>query len=260
MLNTTDLKRDSITSSNGPPPAYEQPSTGDYGFFVASDTKAPLPPPELLEPAPSPPEDPYAQVPQEPVIAYAALDVSNALVPSVSKASSSWCLFSRRTPIKEGEITPPSTTTYIQAIDLSFSFTRPPPMGLAYPLDFPPMTHLPIGRYSLDKGFPALPPTSLVVPHPFVTHDINERDWITFLEDVRRTAALSGRERGMALGIPFAMQMGFAAFFVSKYIKRRMRKRKLVDVAQVVDAWNQVFFHPRRLEVVLMRGSERVSG
>lgn len=78
-------------------------------------------------------------------------------------------------------VTAPALPTYavVSAPNPQLSFSRLPPKNLTYPRDFPPMMHLAIGKKTLDKGFLALPPESPIYPHPFVTHDVNERDWLT---------------------------------------------------------------------------------
>lgn len=58
----------------------------------------------------------------------------------------------------------------------STSFSRPPPGTLPYS-SFDPIFLVCRGQY-LYKGFLSLPPPSKAVPHPFITHDINEGDWL----------------------------------------------------------------------------------
>ena len=56
-------------------------------------------------------------------------------------------------------------------------FARQPPSGNAYP-EFQPMHLTSIGQY-LSRGFPQRQPPSNADPHPFVTHDVAEEDWLT---------------------------------------------------------------------------------
>ena len=58
------------------------------------------------------------------------------------------------------------------------SFTRVPSKDVMYP-SFQPMFLVATGK-TLDKGFPNAPPPSKLNPHPFVSHDINEGDWIGY--------------------------------------------------------------------------------
>jgi hypothetical protein len=55
------------------------------------------------------------------------------------------------------------------------SFSRTAPPHLPYNL-FPPMCLVANGNH-LNTGFPLLSPPSVLQPHPFVTHDVNEEDW-----------------------------------------------------------------------------------
>ena len=44
---------------------------------------------------------------------------------------------------------------------------------------------------TLDKGFPyASPACEMDGPHPFVTHDVAEDDWVRFLADVQGAGGL----------------------------------------------------------------------
>lgn len=62
---------------------------------------------------------------------------------------------------------------------LSFSRARAQGPGSTYG-QFKPMFLLASSEKStsLSKGFPMAPPPSKEDPHPFVTHDINEIDWL----------------------------------------------------------------------------------
>ena len=59
------------------------------------------------------------------------------------------------------------------------SFTRVPSMDVLYP-SFQPLFLVATGK-TLDKGFPNASPPSKSNPHPFVSHDINEGDWIRYV-------------------------------------------------------------------------------
>jgi hypothetical protein len=58
-------------------------------------------------------------------------------------------------------------------------FSRVPPKELSH-ISFQPMFLLCNGK-TLDKGFPRAPPPSSVQPHPFISHDITEDDWLRFV-------------------------------------------------------------------------------
>jgi hypothetical protein len=59
------------------------------------------------------------------------------------------------------------------------SFSRAPPPHYSYP-PFPHTYLISTGK-NLDHGFPILPPPSDVQPHPFVSHDVNEGDWVRYV-------------------------------------------------------------------------------
>jgi len=168
-----------------PPPAYEQ-FVG--GFFVAGDVKP--------NPDSTTPEDqtaveqstpPAYAPPATPTQAHVAWTAAEQHAHPPPSAKGNWRFFSLGKPKRQSADTlppppPPAATVVVDRN--SQSFTRSPPPELSYPLDFPPMTHLPIGRHSLDRGFPSSPPETLVVPHPFVSHDVNELDWLTYVNDL----------------------------------------------------------------------------
>lgn len=54
-------------------------------------------------------------------------------------------------------------------------FSRPPPPNLSYD-EFSPIYLTACGT-GLDTGFPMLPPSSSLHPHPFTSHDVCEADW-----------------------------------------------------------------------------------
>ncbi|KAF8601381.1 hypothetical protein BDV93DRAFT_495760, partial [Ceratobasidium sp. AG-I] len=56
------------------------------------------------------------------------------------------------------------------------------------------------------------------------------------------------------------MNMGLTGFFVTRAIESGMKTKKTGNVAGLLDIWNERFFHPRRLEVILCRGDYRESG
>ena len=59
------------------------------------------------------------------------------------------------------------------------SFTRVPSRDVMYP-SFQPMFLVASGK-TLDKGFPYASPPSKSNPHPFLSHDVNEGDWIRYV-------------------------------------------------------------------------------
>ena len=89
------------------------------------------------------------------------------------------------------------------------SFARAPANDLPYG-PFPTAT---LYAYSDDlqaDGFPKDPPTCACAPapHPFVTHDVSEEDWASFLDDVRGAGGLSPVNSLIAGAAPIAVRAG----------------------------------------------------
>jgi hypothetical protein len=136
------------------------------------------------------------------------------------------------------------------------SFSRPAPPYLPYSM-FPPM-YLTANDNRLDKGFPLLLPPSALQPHPFATHDVNEGDWTRLINDLQKTASLSGHERIAAGGLGMLVPGGILpGMILSSLLKGQMRDNKRKPIGELIDVWNYYFFHPRRLEVILAHGLSR---
>ncbi|KZT23391.1 hypothetical protein NEOLEDRAFT_1049519, partial [Neolentinus lepideus HHB14362 ss-1] len=132
------------------------------------------------------------------------------------------------------------------------SFSRPVPQYVAYE-PFPTMVTLGLGK-DLGDGFMEMPPPSVVQPHPFARHDVQEADWLRFLADIKAAGKLSTRENVTAAVLPMTMNLGLTGMLVSKGIQNRQIKKKQEPCGRLVDAWNSYFFLPRRLEVILAKG------
>ncbi|KDQ60004.1 hypothetical protein JAAARDRAFT_191439 [Jaapia argillacea MUCL 33604] len=147
------------------------------------------------------------------------------------------------------------------------SFSRPVPPYLPY-MPFAPMTIYANGRH-LSSGFPTTLPLAVSPEaHPFATHDIQELDWVSFLGSLKEAGTLKGGEKfvgsalvlGIAGGLTFGIAGGVTGVIVGKAMHYRMMKKKCLAVGELINIWNQVFFHPRKMEVVLAKGPERLSG
>ncbi|KAI6099759.1 hypothetical protein F5141DRAFT_1143415 [Pisolithus sp. B1] len=139
------------------------------------------------------------------------------------------------------------------------SWQRPPPSSLPYN-QFPPMCLISNGK-ELAKGFPELPPPCQLAPHPFATHDVTEEDWKRFLTDVKKGASLTGAQRIKSNVIPLVAGLSFVGgLFMTHAIEQKMKSKNRTAAGDIVDHWNHYFFGPRRMEVVLSQGSERLSG
>ncbi|KAI0699183.1 hypothetical protein C8T65DRAFT_710052 [Cerioporus squamosus] len=133
------------------------------------------------------------------------------------------------------------------------SFGRPPAPGAPYSM-FPAMVLIGKGS-TLDRGFPYIPPDTPLVPHPFVTHDVNEQDWRRFLHDMRVAGSLSPMNRVVAGLAPLALGIGIIfGFFIVKGVDSLMKRTKKGPVSQLIDAWNHFFFHPRCIHIGLTQG------
>lgn len=139
------------------------------------------------------------------------------------------------------------------------SFQRPPRPDLPYA----PFAQTPLmtAGSELDKGFPLIAPPSTTVPHPFVTHDVGEEDWLRFLYDAKTASKLSPVDRVKSTVAPMAMQMSIGiGYLVSKAIMKRQKDKKATAVGQFIDNWNNHFFHPRHIHIVLAQGTLSYSG
>ncbi|EKM56386.1 uncharacterized protein PHACADRAFT_207639 [Phanerochaete carnosa HHB-10118-sp] len=132
------------------------------------------------------------------------------------------------------------------------SFSRPLRRELPYN-PFPPMTALGFGA-TLDQGFSTVPPTTVVNPHPFVTHDVCEEDWTRFVGDLQKVGTLSPMNKIVAGVAPIGLGIGLAGIFVSRAIERRMKSKTSAPATQIVDHWNNYFFWPRGMQVDLIHG------
>lgn len=107
-------------------------------------------------------------------------------------------------------------------------------------------------------------PETIVTPHPFTTHDIREEDWFWFLSAVKGAAAGAGVDLTSIPGVtPVATFMAVSfglGRLVNVGIDAHLKSKKKGPMAEVFDSWNQHFFHPRRLDVILARGRFCYSG
>jgi len=93
------------------------------------------------------------------------------------------------------------------------------------------------------------PPARAGDQHPFASHDVTEEDWHKFLKDLDKTAHLSPTQR---LGNFFKHN--------SQGVQERLKQDRMEPVGDYLLAWNQYFFQPRRMSVVLALGNQRYSG
>ncbi|KAI6164973.1 hypothetical protein EDD17DRAFT_1872070 [Pisolithus thermaeus] len=87
----------------------------------------------------------------------------------------------------------------------------------------------------MEQFYDQIPRMPLVLD----THDVYHHDWIRFMND---------------------LALGWAGKLPLPDLSRGPPPRRSVLVADLVDLWNESFFLPRRVEVVLCKGHERRSG
>ncbi|KAJ7093818.1 hypothetical protein B0H15DRAFT_947157 [Mycena belliarum] len=138
------------------------------------------------------------------------------------------------------------------------ALSRPPPPDLPRTA-FQPM-YLLADANSLRAGFPVVLPPSPRTPHPFAVHDVCEADWKQFLDDMRTLAHLSPQETATAYGVPILSALPLINVAVASAITHHIKRKKPRLVSLLVDKWNHHFFHPRGMEVILMRGQTKLSG
>ncbi|KAH8817745.1 hypothetical protein DL96DRAFT_1623226 [Flagelloscypha sp. PMI_526] len=144
-------------------------------------------------------------------------------------------------------------------VDYTASWNRPPPAGLPN-LSFEPTFLTPQVRNSLSKGFPASPPPTDLLPHPFVTHNVTELDWQNFVDHIAEGAKLTKKEREIARrNIPILNIVPIVGQALQYGTEAYLRSKKPASAANVVDSWNHHFFHPRKLQVALYKGPECIS-
>ncbi|KAI6039886.1 hypothetical protein EDC04DRAFT_1621197 [Pisolithus marmoratus] len=207
----------------------------------------PGPPPGYLQPPSDYPPQGYSPYPQE--IPHSAAYNPATLPPTHLD----------RTPSPNGKEVGLSLASFFGNQGPPSSWQRPPPSNMPYN-QFPPMCLISNGK-ELTKGFPELPPPCQLAPHPFATHDVTEEDWKRFLTDVKKGASLSGAQRIKSNVIPLVAGLSFVGgLFMTHAIEQKMKSKNRTAAGDVVDHWNHYFFGPRRMEVVLCQGSERLSG
>ncbi|KAF8739143.1 Cytochrome C1 family, partial [Rhizoctonia solani] len=136
-------------------------------------------------------------------------------------------------------------------------FSRPAPapspettyQALAQPL----VIHSKPGKTFLDDAFIT---TGTPALHK---HDVWTEDWVRLLEDIHIVARLTTGQKVAAGALPITMHVGFAGFFISRAIEKGMKKKNAEGVIQLLQIWNESFFKPRRLEIMLFRGDRCIS-
>ncbi|KAH9477963.1 hypothetical protein JR316_0010196 [Psilocybe cubensis] len=150
------------------------------------------------------------------------------------------------------------TTSLFSDTELPTAFSRVPPAHISYE-SFKPLFLAANGK-TLEKGFPPVPPPSVIHPHPFTYHDVTESDWLSFLEALRAAASLTEKDINRSFSVPIISSLPLVGQLTGAGVQMLMKGRKGNKVAKVVDRWNHHFFCPRRMRAVLMKGSTKISG
>lgn len=116
-----------------------------------------------------------------------------------------------------------------QQLSVPDAFSRPANAAQPY-TPFNPMK-----IQDMEQFYDHIPRMPLVLD----THDVYHQDWIRFMND---------------------LALGWAGRLPLPDLSRGPPPRRSVLVADLVDLWNDSFFLPRRVEVVLCKGHERRSG
>ncbi|CAE6396849.1 hypothetical protein ACGC1H_007374 [Rhizoctonia solani] len=90
-------------------------------------------------------------------------------------------------------------------------------------------------------------------------YDVQSHDWVQMLEEIQSVAQLTKGQKFTSRVLPVTMWMGCTGFFVSRAIEKRMKKRNAASVIELLDIWNERFFKPRGIQIVLCRGDWQVS-
>ncbi|KAJ1306762.1 hypothetical protein OPQ81_007748 [Rhizoctonia solani] len=117
----------------------------------------------------------------------------------------------------------------------------------------PLVIHAKPGKTYLDDAFVT---TGTPALH---RHDVWAEDWVRLLEDIHIVARLTAGQKITAGILPVTMHVGFTGFFISRAIEKGMKRKNVGNVMQLLQIWNERFFKPRHLEVILCRGDYRVA-
>jgi hypothetical protein len=116
----------------------------------------------------------------------------------------------------------------------------PSPMTTYEPLPKPYVIYGKPGKKYLDEAF-----VSTGTP-AFHKHDVEVDDWVRFLEDIQIVARLGGGQRAIASVLPVTRRIGFTGHLLSQAIEQGMKSSNAMNVANLVEAWNERFFSHRR--------------
>ncbi|CAE7141119.1 unnamed protein product [Rhizoctonia solani] len=91
-------------------------------------------------------------------------------------------------------------------------------------------------------------------------HDVQESDWDDLLQELGICSRYSTGQRFVANVLPATKFLGPPGCFANFAIEQGMRKSKLTKSLALLNTWNEIFFKPRKLEVILCKGDRCKSG
>ncbi|CCL98040.1 uncharacterized protein FIBRA_00034 [Fibroporia radiculosa] len=139
------------------------------------------------------------------------------------------------------------------------SFNRSPAPDASYP-PFEATALMGISN-DLTTCFPLIAPPSTTIPHPFFTHDVNEQDWVRFLNDIRAAGLLAPSKSIVANVAPIARHLPpLMGMLATKGIELHLKGKRKGPIGDLISYWNHHFFNPRHLDVVLAQGVISYSG
>ncbi|KAI6035491.1 hypothetical protein F5J12DRAFT_793793 [Pisolithus orientalis] len=204
------------------PPRAPSPYSAAHSPYVArAPSPYAKPPPPHLGRAPSPYLPPQVSQMYPPGHVMEGQPMSRSRAPSPMPGPPVAFPTSPRMPV--------SVSTMDQQLSAPDAFSRP--ANAAQP--YTPFGIMKI--QDMEQFYDQIPRMPLVLD----THDVYHQDWIRFMND---------------------LALGWAGKLPLTDLSRGPPPRRSLLVADLVDLWNDSFFLPRRVEVILFKGHERRSG
>ncbi|CAL1708528.1 unnamed protein product [Somion occarium] len=107
---------------------------------------------------------------------------------------------------------------------------------------------------SLEGGFPNKKPPSTTNPHPFTVHDVTKENWEHFLQEIQDVSEDTTGDKVINGIVDTMGHLLIPGLDAQIYCKRSS------PIGYVINRWNQEFFHPRMMEVVLAHGNVCCTG
>ncbi|CAL1708532.1 unnamed protein product [Somion occarium] len=121
---------------------------------------------------------------------------------------------------------------------------------------FEPLTLL-SNAQNLDNGFPGNQPSCDTQPHPFTTHAVKQEDWERFLMELREAGKSTTKDLVVS-GLAGVMER--LRQLMTMGLGKQMKCKRSSPIGEVIDRWNQEYFHLRSMDVVLALGDITCTG